>query len=285
MITEKARHSSLPESTRVLRESDRLAQVTVTIGALEELVPGRNKQKSEYFPWRLARLTAPGSLRGRVGGFLFSPSVERAISIGKLLSSAVLLLVDSKSGVGRATRAFQLAAHLYQHTRTAGLGRDGSDHALVVQDGAQLVAAFSKPGSRGEEIAVGFLGAQALLAYFASGFVKVVSPVWRAGEAMSGVMRTSSYGEDATHRFFAEYPAIEKAAAWSVIVGEVGVPLLPLLPRGMRKVWHLGLLGMHAGIARFMGLNRFFWSFAALQPPLGYVVERLGRAIRGGGAS
>jgi hypothetical protein len=272
-----SRAPSQPDSTRALRASDRLAQVTVILGAMEELAPGRISAKSEYFRWRLARLTAPKQLRGRVGAILFSLQAETAISIVKLASGFLLLLVDPKSTAGRTARAVQLSAHIYQHTRTAGLGRDGSDHALVVQDGAQLVAALAEPGSRTEEFAAWFLGAQSLLSYLASGYVKAISPVWRAGEAMSGVMRTSSYGEGRIYRFFRAYPSLEKAAAWGVIVGEMGVPLMPFLPRWLRAVWHLGLLTMHAGIAGFMGLNRFFWSFAALHPPMAYAVERLSR--------
>ncbi|MFJ6533132.1 hypothetical protein [Microbacterium sp. NPDC091662] len=248
---------------------------------MEELAPGHIDAKSELFQWRLARLIAPKLLRGRVGALLFSSQAERTISATKLASGVVLLLADPKSVIGRTTRVMQLAAHIYQHTRTAGLGRDGSDHALVVQDAAQLIAAFAAPSSRTEKLAVEFLGAQALLSYFASGYVKAISPVWRAGEAMSGVMRTSSYGEGRVYRFFRAYPAFERAAAWGVIVGETAVPLQLLLPKWVRGIWHLGLLAMHGSIARFMGLNRFFWSFAAMQPPMAYVVERMSQKMRG----
>lgn len=273
-------HLVLPESTTALRSSDKLTQLTVLVGAMEELAPGKLAEKTEQYPWRVARIAAPRWLRGRIGTVLFSPQMERALSVAKLGSAVVLLVVNPKSGFARVTRIVQLSAHIYQHTRAAGFGRDGSDHALVVLDGAQLVAAFAKPGSRIEHIAVGFLGGQALLSYFTSGFVKAISPVWRAGQAMSAVMRTSSYGDPKLHRFLRKYPAVEKAAAWGVIVGETAVPLLPFAPLWLRRLWHLGLLGMHAGIARYMGLNRFFWSFAALQAPLGYALERLSRFVR-----
>lgn len=276
-------HSERPlssESTTALQVSDKLAQLTVLVGAMEELAPGKLEQKTEHYPWRVARIAAPRWLRGRIGSVLFSPQMERTLSVVMFGSAVVLLVANPKSRFARATRLVQLSAHIYQHSRAAGFGRDGSDHALVVQDGAQLVAAFAKPGSRVERMALGFLGAQALLAYFTSGFVKAISPVWRAGQAMSGVMRTSSYGDAKLHRFLRKYPAVEKAAAWGVIVGETAVPLLPFAPRWLRRLWHLGLLGMHAGIARYMGLNRFFWSFAALQAPLGYVLDRLSRFVR-----
>lgn len=265
-------------AARALRASDVLAQTTLLIGSVEELAP-RTPRPSRYLPWRVARIAYPKWLRGRPGEIVFSDGVNRAVSVVKLSTAATLLVVGSKTRIGRAARVVQLLAHAYEHVRFSGLGRDGSDHALVVHEGAQLWAAFSPSGSASERIAAEFIGVQGILSYASSGLVKIISPVWRSGEAITGVLRTTSYGDARFYKKIKDYPAVARAMAWGVIIGECLGPFVPVLPRPIRAAWQAAMVLMHALIARHMGLNRFMWAFAAFHPSVEFVSERIHRRL------
>lgn len=266
------------DAGRALRRSDVFTQVTVIVGAIEELAPGSPKTAS-YLPWRVARVSLPRFMRGPRVEKVFSAPVESMVAAAKLTSAVALLVVNPKSIAGRVARAIQASCLVYQQIRTTGLGRDGSDHALVVQEGGQLWAAFSPSGSASERTAAEFLGVQGLLSYLVSGSVKIVSPVWRSGEAVTGVLRTSSYGDAELYRRIKDYPSLTRILAWGVIVGENAAIVVPLLPRPIRVVWQGGMLLMHALIGRFMGLNRFFWGFAAFHPTISFVSESIPSTI------
>jgi hypothetical protein len=140
-----------------------------------------------------------------------------------------------------------------------------------VQHAGQLLAAFSRRGGRLEQTVLVFLAAQGVLSYAASGLVKLISPVWRSGAAMPGITRTTSYGDAKLYRMMSEYPPLAKAISWATIVGETVAPLAVFSPRFMRLAWQLSMLVMHMGIARYMGLNRFLWAFAAFHPIIDHV--------------
>lgn len=262
-----------------LRASDTFVQLTTLVGALEELSPQGVTRRSEYLSYRVARVRYPKALRGRAAELLFSPKVERTVSAMKLVSSALLLVLGPKTPLARTVRVAQVSAHAYGHLRVAGYGQDGSDHALAVLHGAQLVAAFSKPSSHAERTAFDFVAAQGILSYFVSGFAKLVSPVWRSGVAMPAIMRATTYGDEKLYKAFRDYPALAKAVAWGTIVGETAAPITLVAPTPVRYAWQLGMLGMHAGIARYMGLNRFMWAFVAFHPVLAVFTRERSRSV------
>lgn len=268
--------------TAALRTSDLFTQITTITGALEDLAPTGIKRRSSYLSYRIARLRYPRILRGPVSDAVFSPRVEKAVSVGKLAASVVLLVVDAKSPTARAMRIVQMVGHIYGHVRVGGYGQDGSDHALSILHASQMVASFSKPGSAAERAAFEFVAAQGILSYFASGIVKLISPVWRAGAAMQGITRATSYGDERLHIFMQRYPTVAKLVAWGTIIGETVSPLVLIMPSPLRAAWQGSMVSMHAGIARFMGLNRFFWAFTAFHPVIALTAARSFERLRRG---
>lgn len=94
--------------------------------------------------------------------------------------------------------------------------------------------------------------------YLFGGLDKALGPTWRNGEALwkalhlpdlMGALRTDI-------AFLKHYPAIVTALGWFVILLELAYPLCIWL-RHTRRVWLWGILGVHAGIALFMGLYHF----------------------------
>jgi hypothetical protein len=159
------------------------------------------------------------------------------------------------------------------------LGRDGSDHALLIEHAALAVAASGKSVREDRSAALAFLGAQGVLSYAVAGIVKVASPEWRSGAALPGVLRTVSYGHGGLASFLANHPRIAKLGCWATIIAELGAPLTLILPQKLSKAYSLGLIGMHVGISFFMGLNRFLPAFAALHPGIAFLRESTIRRV------
>jgi hypothetical protein len=251
------------------KKSDTLAQLGFIVSAVEDLLESPLAKKSQYYPWKITRTLYPRFLRTQTIEPIFSQTAGRAIACTRLVSSFVIVANSSSHiHVTQVARVLQAGTQLYQTLRSAGLGQDGADQALIVEQAAQLAYAFSKEGSKLEKSATYFLGAQAILSYFVSGYVKLISPVWRSGEAMVGITRTASYGGRGVDQLMAEYPKVRKIAAWSVIVSEIMAPAVPFFPRPARISWQTSMVTMHILIAALMGLNRFMWAFSSFHPIL-----------------
>jgi hypothetical protein len=147
------------------------------------------------------------------------------------------------------------------------LGLDGADQmTLVVCTG--LAVALLVPDHGAQILAVDYLAAQLLLSYAVAGIAKAISPVWRSGKAMPGIMSTIGYGSPAVGDLLKRHPKLAKAACWGVIVFECSAPVLILLGTpGALAIIAVGL-GFHISIALLMGLNNFLWSFGATYPAL-----------------
>jgi hypothetical protein len=61
------------------------------------------------------------------------------------------------------------------------------------------------PGDARLALGVGFIAAQALLAYSTSGIAKLVSPVWRDGTGLVGILSTIDHGTPALGQWLARH--------------------------------------------------------------------------------
>ena len=94
------------------------------------------------------------------------------------------------------------------------------------------------------------------IAYFFSGFDKVLGPTWRNGEAVWKALHAHNYYSIVNLNFIPQ-PWFFAAASWATILLEMGYSVCMNVAR-VRKYWLAGILLMHLGIALFMGL--FFFS-------------------------
>lgn len=76
-----------------------------------------------------------------------------------------------------------------------------------------------------QEIAFGYLTIQLVLSYFISGWVKVVNPEWRSGQALSDVFQFSAYPVSESLRAWAESPRLLFYVSWSVMLFELVFPI------------------------------------------------------------
>ncbi len=124
------------------------------------------------------------------------------------------------------------------------------------------------------DLAMAYLAVQLVLSYFVSGYVKLMNPEWRSGQALVDVYRFSVYPVSESLRSYAGRPKLLQAMSWAVIGFEVVFPLTLLHPI---TLW-LGLLvaaTFHLANAMLFGLNRFFWIWLCAYPSLIWFQDRL----------
>ena len=95
------------------------------------------------------------------------------------------------------------------------------------------------------------------IVYLTGGVAKAMSHAWRSGDAIWRAVMTPEYrrfGFDFS--WLASHPGVAIAAGWAVVAVEVGYVAL-IWPRKTRRAWVLCTVGLHLGIAVFMGLTVF----------------------------
>lgn len=130
------------------------------------------------------------------------------------------------------------------------------------------------PDPQGQELFFGYLGAQLVLSYVISGWVKVVNPDWRSGRALRDVFQFSAYPVSENLRRLADRPRVLRSMSWAVILFELTFPLTLL----SRETLIAGLVAaalFHLANACLFGLNRFFWTWLAVYPAILWLQARL----------
>ena len=123
------------------------------------------------------------------------------------------------------------------------------------------------PDARWGEVFFGYLAAQLVLSYFVSGWVKIVNPAWRRGEALRDVFLFSAYPTSESLRRWADYPGLLWAASWAVMLFELLFPLSLLTAPSLVAALAIGA-AFHFANACLFGLNRFFWIWLTAYPSL-----------------
>jgi hypothetical protein len=242
----------------------RLCGVSLSIGTLELLARRELFNSNGCLSWRLLRefnaVANPRCLKR-----LFTASGVRSVLIVRLAAAVGLLLFAGGWELSACLVTLALSSLLLNFRMP--VGRDGSDqmNALIVIPASVAVLC---PWESAKSVALFFIAAQASLAYTTSGIAKLISPVWRSGEAIPQILSTLSYGHPLASRALGSMRALSLALCWSVILFETLFPLSLLLGlRGTLAILTLGLL-FHASCAVLMGLNCFFWSFLATYPAI-----------------
>ncbi len=113
------------------------------------------------------------------------------------------------------------------------------------------------------------------LAYFFVGSVKLIGDTWRNGKALWQAVQQPVFSTaslfPAVPGSLAAYPLLWTAGGWAVITVELLYPLF-IWPQITRSYWLCATIGLHLGIALFMGLYFFaaimiLWNLAAFHYP------------------
>lgn len=265
---------------RTLRATEVLSGVAATIAAAEWIVVSDMARPGGVHDWRITRTRMP-VFRGRAGSVLTPVFDERGVRVMSVLrtGAGLVSIVSPVAGSRKWANLASTALGYLMSLRTF-YGNDGAEQMSMLSGFTTTIASWSR-STQIQRDALRFLAAQAALSYSAAGFAKVVSPVWRNGDAVRDIMRTRVYGSQPFYRLLYRYPILARTSAWATIAFEVGFPTVFLLPqRARRSVLLIGIV-FHAANASAMGLNRFFWSFVSTYPAIDYVAgEALERRSR-----
>lgn len=166
------------------------------------------------------------------------------------------------------------ALALLQIHRFQGPYNGGADKmTLLILTCVTLARSLPEPGW--QELALAYLGAQVILSYVVSGWVKLMNPDWRNGQALADVFAFSAYPVSQSLRGWAARPRAMWGASWGVIAFELAFPL-GLLHPGMLVAMMCVAAMFHLANAFVFGLNRFFWIWLCAYPSL---IWFQGRAI------
>ena len=187
----------------------------------------------------------------------------------RLITSIFLLVASFVSGPLLISLALCfLTITTWLLTARTMYGGDGSDQMGIIVSIATTVMALGCAIRSRDFFFAGVLlaGGQLTLSYLIAGFSKWISPVWRSGRAMPGVMTTFTYGHGFAAQFATDRTRAAKILCWTVFVGETIFPFALLLPWGPLVFVLAIFMFFHLSNAYFMGLNTFVWSFAAAYP-------------------
>lgn len=157
-----------------------------------------------------------------------------------------------------------LFLHLLTMVRWFGCFNGGSDYMNTL---LLWTTSFGLYSQRAAHIALWVIAIHVCWSYFRSGLVKIKSPSWRKGKALSYFVHSHMYEKTSflTHSFFV------KIVSYSVITFEIFFPLALFSAHSAFVFCGIGVL-FHIANAYVFGLNRFLWAWTIAYPALFYCV-------------
>ncbi|MGP3947280.1 hypothetical protein [Streptomyces sp. 7N604] len=265
-----------------LTAGEQISAMTHLVSSLELLVTERDRREGGLNNWDLARenfAAAPPVVRKALD-FIADRRTTRIIHGARAAAAASLLLPGTHRNHRAAANGFLALSALATYPRHH-YGTDGSDQLSFLVQTASTVARIGERQPRIVDACLWYIALQSTMSYAISGYVKVVSPTWRTGAALPGIMRTETYGDAQVFRLIQRYPRSSKILGHAVLAMECAFPAV-FLAKGRAAAALLTATGaFHLVNARVMGLGRFVWAFVATYPAVLYVTQR--RELPGGG--
>jgi hypothetical protein len=258
----------------LLRITHALVSIGVAILALETLSARRLFSSTGLYAWSILSTNIPWA-RGGVANSVFRVLLGYhgfLVLVCMQFVAALVLLSGHFPQCTLAAVAIMLAVHMLFALRNQ-YGLDGSDQMTLIVLAALLVYDLHPTGAM-LTILFGFLTAQLFASYLTSGIAKAISPVWRNGAAIVGILNTDSYGSRMVTGYLSKHGWAARAVCWSVLGYECGGPLVALIDT--RTALGFIVIGtmLHLSIGFCMGLNVFFWSFTSTYPAVYYMAHR-----------
>jgi hypothetical protein len=213
----------------------------------------------------VAILTGGTNWHVRLGATIGGSAAITFAMICQAFTAAVVVIEGTGTNAGVLSAMICLATNGYLRSRRqiGGSGAEQLTFIALVTFGLVIIAGGSEGARR---LGDTFIAAQVVLAYFASGIAKAVSPIWREGRAMTGILSTEGYGFAGFARLLEVHPALDQLLCWSVIGWEIAFPLVLVVPKPLLIAFlAVGAL-FHLACAVAMGLNRFVWAFCGCYP-------------------
>lgn len=150
--------------------------------------------------------------------------------------------------------------------RFRGSLNGGADSMSLV-----LLSALSVGSVLGHQgFCLGYIAFQCVASYVLAGWCKIRRPPWRSGVAVHQLLHRSAYDVPLVAQKLFSTAAPCLVAAWAVMGFELSFLALPW-QHALAPALIAAGLGFHLANFAILGLNRFFWIWAATYPALLYV--------------
>lgn len=260
----------------------RIIALLLTVGLAitwgECLANRKQFQASGVLSWEVLRLvrggsTAPPRFRRLLNRLLDYPGFLYVVALhgAALIAMAGLVAVGAFHPLVHGGVLVTLLLMNYRNWYSL----EGADQMLTLVAATVLLYSLDPDSRLVATAGLWFIGLQAVLAYFAAGVAKLLSPTWRSGEALRRVVNTETYGTAALARLLHGRPTLSRVLSWQVIAFQVLFPLA--LISGPTVCLLLLAWGgtFHVVSAVVMGLHRFVWAFLAAYPAIWYCMDSL----------
>jgi Vitamin K-dependent gamma-carboxylase len=247
-----------------------LASTGVFIASLELLALRREFGDGGLFSWEVLRTLSRVTLNigiGKPRQLISHPVFVPAVTGTRALAALVLILFSNNYALSTACIFVIVAASIVMQWR-APFGLDGSDQMFLITFVAVAIYKLFPGDVHVAQASLWFIAIQGCLSYLVAGIAKVVSPVWRSGEAIRRILGTRTYGSRRSASLVSGRDRVCVVLSWLVMLFECTFPLA--LVFGITGVVIFGVLGIffHIANAVIMGLNTFVWAFVATYPAI-----------------
>lgn len=241
----------------------RVGSIGVAISALESLARRADLGPAGVLDGAAQLTRARWLLRF---GFLASPALAVALTWARLAAAGVVIVGGGTFEVARVGAIVIAVATLLLRFRTPlGIHASGT-MVMVTFTAAALGLAAGTRLSMG--FALGFIAAQACLAYFVAGASKVAEPSWRTGQAIPLISSTLMWGNRSQALMLRSHHRLALALCWATMLGECAFPLVLAVPLPVTILLLSVTAGFHVLLAVEMGLNSFVWAFGSTYPAI-----------------
>lgn len=239
-----------------------------------EFVSIRREFKNEgLFSWRILKfqnnqhISSP--FLGAIVNKLFNYTGFMTLLFVRIIALCLLILFPIDS-LFFTIVALLLSAILLIMQYRQSYGGEGSDQMSIIISICLLLGAGVFLDTLLSKVSLWFIAAQSCLSYSAAGIAKLVSPIWRSGNAISNIFNTVSFGSYLMSKFLSRYAIISYILSWIVILFETCFPLCLVTPVAVTFfILFCGFI-FHLINAMAMGLNSFLWIFIATYPAIIY---------------
>lgn len=251
--------------TTALRLTECLFGWSLCIQTLEYLRMKQATGPQGLWAWPVQRLDIPQDLARHALDILFAPNAHQLHLWLRLLAALALIFM----GGSFPLLLFLFAGNVLLLLRWRGAFNGGSDFmTLIVLTGLLIVYAVGVWGDAAFGVRAGlwYICIYAISSYFVSGWVKILRPEWRSGQAMTIFLNGAIYGPLPDGHLLRR-PALAFMGSWAFILWECAFPFALVNP-AHALVFCAIAAGFHFLVFCFFGLNRFFWAWMCSFPAI-----------------
>ena len=251
--------------TTALRLTECLLGWSLCIQSLEYLRMQPALSPQGLWAWSENRRDIPHEGARRALDVLFTPTAHQLHLWMRLITALSIIFL----GGNLALLLFLFLGNVLILIRWRGAFNGGSDFmTLVVLTGLLIAYAVGAWGNRelGVQAGMWYICIHAISSYFMSGWVKILRPEWRSGQAMTIFLNGAIYGPLPTGHVLRR-PRLALLGSWAFILWECAFPFA--LVNTAHAVGFCAVAAcFHFLVFCFFGLNRFFWAWMCSFPAI-----------------